>query len=80
MGNRGEIFVVMGILVVWVINIPIYIYRLFMALIGRSHFPPIRTLFYVPKIVDQWLAPIGISLCILFAIVIQIQYHLQHQG
>ena len=61
MGNPVEAFHVFGILIIWIINVPIYLFRLAVALFGHSQIPPIRTLFYVPKMLDQWLIVIGLT-------------------
>jgi hypothetical protein len=54
------LFEIIGIFIVWIINIPVYLFRLIMALIRRNPVPPVRSLFYVPKSFDQWLVVIGI--------------------
>ena len=60
-------FTVLGILAIWIFNIPIYLFRLVQSLIKGSISPPIRTLFYIPKFVDtKFILPaIGIISSIL---------------
>jgi len=74
-GNRLEIFHVFGILIVWTINIPIFLFRLIMALVKHTRMPPIRTLFYVPKVLDDWLIVIGLSAFFLAFILSGIHLH-----
>ena len=45
-------FTVLGILTIWIFNVPIYLFRLVQSQLQGSESPPERTLFYVPQFLD----------------------------
>ena len=62
------LFRVIGIIIVWIVNLPIYLYLLLKAKTKGEPLPPPRRIFFIPPSVDEWVSVIGLCAFILFII------------
>ena len=67
--NLRYVLRTIGILIIWIVNLPIYLYRLLKAKFNGDPLPPFRSIFVIPQAVDRWLSVIGICF-IVFLIII----------
>lgn len=58
--NPIQALTIFGIAVIWLLNLPVFLFRLLKALFRGRKLPPVITIFYIPKVNDNWLAVIGL--------------------
>jgi hypothetical protein len=52
-------FTIVGLLLIYLYNLPRYLYWLVRSIYLKSPMPSYRYIFYVPKAVDEWAGVIG---------------------
>lgn len=64
--NIGSTLEIIGLLGVYLCNIPLYIYKVVRAVCAGQKVPAYRWLFYVPQWLDHYVRFIGLGMLVLF--------------
>ena len=76
--NPINVLIMFGIVVVWLVDLPIFLFRLLKALNHKNKLPSVRALFFIPKFIDKWLALVGfvaIFLALYFTAYVPSRHH-----